>query len=56
MNIEILLGLLAAGGNDNAAGGLIVIAVCIGLCILMNQPQEKVTDYELKGTKTERYR
>lgn len=44
---------------DNAGdtlGGFVVIAICIGLCILMNQPKEKVTNYDFKGTKTERLR
>ena len=54
MNFQMLL----AKANDagDAAGGFLVIAVCIGLCIWMNQPREKVTNYDFKGTKTERIR
>ena len=43
MSME-LLGLLAAGGNDNGAGGVIVLLVCIGLCWAMNQTPPTKTE------------
>lgn len=54
--MDYLLVLAQANDAGEAVGGLIIIAICVGLCIAMNQPKEKVTDYDFKGRKTERYR
>jgi len=43
MNLNNFSILAQAGGE--AVGGLIVIAICVGLCIAINQPRTKVTTF-----------
>ncbi|MEM9411165.1 MAG: hypothetical protein AAGA30_08635 [Planctomycetota bacterium] len=48
-------GILAQAGGDNGAGAFIVLAICVGLCVLMNKkPPTKVET--VLGQKTTEYK